>query len=156
MHPAEHMPRFSDEVRRTARLAAPVAAGHVATGLGGFVDAVLAGHHSTNALAAVAVGTALFWLPMMIPMGTLISLPPAVSQLDGAGRRAEIGPLFRQALWLALGLGVLMFGLMSLLPYVLAPMGIAADIVPGATAFIHAIRWGIPAFTMYKTPSSSA
>ena len=144
-----HTPSFAQEVRTTARLAAPLAAGHVATGLVGFVDAALAGHHSTNALASVAVGTALFWLPMMVPMGTLMALPPAVSQLDGAGRRAEIGPLFRQALWLSFGLGGLMFALMSLLPLVLAPMGIAADIVPGATAFIHAIRWGIPAFTLY-------
>ena len=148
MHTAAHPPRFAHEVRSTARLAAPLAAGHVATGLVGFVDAALAGHHSTNALAAVAVGTALFWLPMLVPMGTLMAFPPAVSQLDGAGRRTQIGPLFRQAMWLALGLGALMFALMSLLPLVLAPMGIAADIVPGATAFIHAIRWGIPAFTL--------
>jgi len=85
----------------------------------------------------------------MLPMGTLMALPPAVSQLDGAGRRAEIGPLWRQSLWLALGLGLLLFALMTVLPMVLAPMGIAPDIVPGATEFIHAIRWGIPAFTLY-------
>ena len=142
-------PRFRMEVARTARLAAPLAAGHLSHGLVGFVDTVVAGHHGTATLAAVAVGTALFWLPMMLPMGVLMSLPPAVSQLDGAGRRGEIGPLFRQALWLALALGLLLFGLMTLLPLALAPMGMAADIIPGATDFIHAIRWGIPAFTLY-------
>ena len=73
----------------------------------------------------------------------------AGSRQPADDRFIQIGPLFRQALWLALGLGVLLFGLMSLLPYTLAPMGIAADIVPGATAFTHAIRWGIPAFTLY-------
>ena len=142
-------PRFRTEVARTARLAAPLAAGHLSHGLVGFVDAVVAGHHGTDTLAAVAVGTALFWLPMMLPMGVLMSLPPAVSQLDGAGRRGEIGPLFRQSLWLAIALGLLLFGLMTLLPLALAPMGMAADIIPGATDFIHAIRWGIPAFTLY-------
>ncbi len=142
-------PRFVDEVRKSARLAAPLAAGHVSSGLVGFVDTVIAGHHGITTLAAVAVGTALFWLPMMLPMGVLMSLPPSVSELDGAGRRAEIGPLWRQSLWLALGLGVLLFGLMTLLPMLLAPMGIAAEIIPGATDFIHAIRWGIPAFTLY-------
>ena len=142
-------PRFREEVARTARLAAPLAAGHLSHGLVGFVDAVVAGHHGTATLAAVAVGTALFWLPMMLPMGVLMALPPSVSQLDGAGRRGEIGPLFRQALWLAVALGVLLFGLMTVLPFALAPMGMAADIIPGATDFIHAIRWGIPAFTLY-------
>ena len=142
-------PRFADEVRSSARLAAPLAAGHLSHGLVGVVDTVVAGHHSTATLAAVAVGAALFWLPMMLPMGTLMALPPSVSELDGAGRRAEIGPLWRQSLWLALALGLLLFALMTVLPMVLAPMGIAAEIVPGATDFIHAIRWGIPAFTLY-------
>ena len=147
MHPAP--PRFSDEVRKSALLAAPLAAGHLSHGLVGFVDTVVAGHHGTDTLAAVAVGAALFWLPMMVPMGTLMALPPSVSQLDGAGRRGEIGALFRQALWLALALGVGLFVLISVLPLVLAPMGMAADIIPGATSFLHAIRWGIPAFTVY-------
>ena len=141
--------RLRDDAARTARLAAPLAAGHLSHGLVGFIDTVVAGHHGTATLASVSVGAALFWLPMMAPMGTLMALPPSVSQLDGGGRRDEIGPLFRQALWLAALLGVLLFGLMTLLPLALGPMGIAPDIVPGATAFLHAIRWGIPGFTLY-------
>ncbi|MFN3703659.1 MATE family efflux transporter [Thermomonas sp.] len=141
--------RLRDDAARTARLAAPLAAGHLSHGLVGFIDTVVAGHHGTATLASVSVGAALFWLPMLAPMGTLMALPPSVSQLDGGGGRAEIGPLFRQALWLAALLGVLLFGLMTLLPLALGPMGIAPDIAPGATAFLHAIRWGIPGFTLY-------
>ena len=141
--------RFRDEMRTTAVLAAPLVAGHVSTGLIGFVDAVIAGRHGTDTLAAVSVGTALFWLPLMIPMGTLIAVPANVSQLDGAGRRDEIGPLFRQALWLALGLGAVLFTFLTLVPYLLPAMGIAEGIVPGATGFVHGIRWGVPALVLY-------
>ena len=140
-------PRFRDELRTTARLAAPLIVGHVSTGLIGFVDAVIAGHHGTATLAAVSVGTALFWMPLLVPMGTLIALPASVSQLDGAGRREEIGPLFRQALWLALGIGMLLF--LTAIPHALAAMDVAADIRPGATAFVHGIRWGVPALVLY-------
>ena len=149
MAPTLHTAGFRKEVTHTARLAVPLAAGHLSHGLVSFIDTVVAGHHSTATLAAVAVGAALFWLPMMAPMGTLMALPPSVSQLDGAGRRNEIAPLFQQAVWLAALLGILLFALMTVLPLVLRPMGIAADIIPGATDFIHAIRWGIPAFTLY-------
>ncbi|MFC3716433.1 MATE family efflux transporter [Luteimonas soli] len=145
-----HAPvRFRGEVRTTAVLAAPLVAGHVATGMIGFVDAVLAGHHGTATLAGVSVGTALFWLAMMIPMGTLMALPPSVSQLDGADRRDEIGPLFRQSLWLAAVLGVVLFALLSLAVYALGPMGIAPGIRPGAADFLRGIRWGVPALTLY-------
>lgn len=141
--------RFRDEVRTTATLAAPLIAGHLSTGLIGLVDALIAGRHGTATLAAVSVGTALFWMPLMVPMGTLVALPASVSQLDGAGRRDEIGPLFRQALWLAVALGLLMLLFLSLIPLALEPMGIAPEIRPGATAFVHGIRWGVPALTLF-------
>lgn len=142
-------PRFRAEIRSSARLAAPLIGGHLATGLIGFVDAVIAGHHGTDTLAAVSVGTAMFWLPLMVPMGTLIALPAAVSRHDGAGRHDAIAPLFRQALWLAAALGLAMFALLSLLPLAMPAMGIAEEIRPGATAFVHGIRWGVPALVLY-------
>ena len=147
--PATPVPRFGHELRATATLALPLVLGHVSTGLISFVDNVIAGHHGTRTLAAVTVGTALLWLPMMVPIGTLIALTASISQLDGAGRRDAIAPLFRQALWLGLGLGLLMFAFLSAVPYALGAFGIAADIIPGATAFAHAVRWGVPALILF-------
>ncbi len=140
---------FAADVRRTAVLSAPLIVGHVSTGLIGFVDAIIAGRHGTQTLAAVSIGTALFWMPLMVPMGTLIALPAAVSQDDGAGRHAQIGPRFRQALWLAFFLGTAMWLFLSLIPLALPAMGIDAGIRPGATAFVLGIRWGVPALTLY-------
>ena len=151
MSPTPPAPSFARELRTSATLAAPLVLGHLSTGLIGFVDSVIAGHHGTRTLAAVAVGTALFWLPMMVPMGTLMAFPPAVSELDGAGRRTEIAPLFRQALWLAAMLGVVLFAFLSVVTLALEPMGIAPEIRTGARAFLEGIRWGVPGFTLYLT-----
>ena len=137
------------EIRTTLVLAAPLVAGHVSTGLIGFVDNTLAGHHSTNTLASVTIGTALWWLPMMVPIGTLLAVPPSVSQLEGAGRRGEIGALFRQALWMAVLLSVFLFAFLTFIPYALGAMGIAPEIIPGARDFLHGIRWGVPALTLF-------
>ena len=67
----------------------------------------------------------------------------------GGRRRDEIAPVFRQALWLGLGLGLRMFACLSTVPLALGAFGIAADIIPGATAFAHAVRWGVPALTLF-------
>lgn len=136
-------------MRATGRLALPLVLGHVSTGLIGFVDNVIAGHHGTDTLAGVTTGTALLWLPMMVPIGTLVALTAAVSHFDGSRRRTRVGPVFRQALWLAAGLGVLMFAFLSLVPRALGPMGIAPEIVPHATAFVHGVRWGVPALVLF-------
>ncbi|MFT4197213.1 MAG: MATE family efflux transporter [Pseudoxanthomonas sp.] len=144
-----NVPGLAQEMRATGRLALPLVLGHVSAGLIGFVDNVIAGHHGTATLAGVTTGTALLWLPMMVPIGTLVALTAAVSHFDGGGRRSRVGPLFRQALWLAAGLGLLMFAFLSAVPRALAPMGIAAEIVPHATAFVHGVRWGVPALVLF-------
>lgn len=144
-----HRPAFRHEIARTARLALPLVAGHMATGMVGLVDSLIAGRHGTATLAAVSVGAAMFWLPMLIPLGTLMALPPKVSHCDGAGRHGDIAPIFRQALWLAALLGALMWLLVTLLPLAMAPLGFGEGIRSGATAFLHGIRWGVPALTLY-------
>ncbi|HZH42586.1 MAG TPA: MATE family efflux transporter [Lysobacter sp.] len=144
-------PTLRREIRSTAVLAAPLVLGHLSTGLISLVDNLIAGRHGTATLAAVAVGNALFWLPMVVAMGTLMALPPAVSQLDGASRRDEIGPLFRQALWLAAALGAVMFGVLTVAAHALPLFGIDEAIRPGAAAFLLGIRWGVPALALYLT-----
>lgn len=149
MRSSVDVPSFPQEVRATGLLALPLVLGHVSTGLISFVDNVIAGHHGTDTLAAVTVGTALLWLPMLVPIGTLISLTASVSQLHGAGEKARIGPLFRQAVWLSVALSLVMFAFLSIAPALLPVMGIAPDIIPGATGFLHAVRWGVPALTLF-------
>ncbi|HHW4678484.1 MAG TPA: MATE family efflux transporter [Xylella sp.] len=141
--------RFTSEVRPTLVLAWPLVFGHLSIGLIGFVDNVIAGHHATVTLAASTIGTALLWLPMLVPMGTLIALTVLVSQLHGAACDEEIGPLFRQALWLAMLLGLVMFGFLSVVPAFLPIFGVVPDIVPGVAHFLKAVRWGSLALPLY-------
>jgi len=142
-------PHFRQEVRATAHLALPLVLGHISAGLIAFVDNVIAGQHGTVTLSAVSIGTALLWLPMLVPIGTLIALTASVSQLHGAGNNQAIGPLFRQALWLSAALGLLMFGFLSAVPQLLPAFGTVAESVPGATAFLHAVRWGALVFPLF-------
>jgi MATE family multidrug resistance protein len=46
-------------------------------------------------------------------------------------------------------LGIVLFAFLSVVTYALEPMGIAPEIRPGAIAFLHGIRWGVPALTLY-------
>jgi len=147
--PSCTFPHLAQDLNKTARLAAPLVAGHLSAGLIGFIDNVIAGNHSTNTLSGSAIGTAVFWLAMAVPMGTLMALPPSVAQLNGAGRHADIAPLFRQALWLALGLGVMLTGLLGWVVQAFEPLGIDAQILPAATAFVRGIRWSMPALALY-------
>lgn len=137
------------EMRLTLTLALPLILGHVATGMIGFIDAVLAGHHSAGTLAAVAVGAAIWSAVVIVLVGVLLAVPPTISQLAGAGRRAETASMFRQACWLALALAAVLMLAVQVAAGQLALIGISADIQPGARAFLMGIRWGIPALALY-------
>lgn len=141
--------RFTGEVRRTLLLAAPIVAGQLSSVLMTFVDTVLAGRHGAQTLAGVAVGSAVWSVVILVLVGVLMAVPPSVSQLDGAGRHERIGPLFRQAAWLAIGLGLLLFGMVSASGPLLAGMGIDETVRPHAAAFLSAIRWGAPALALF-------
>ncbi|MFC4726598.1 MATE family efflux transporter [Coralloluteibacterium thermophilus] len=142
-------PARARELRTTALLALPLILGHLATGLIGFVDTVLAGMHGTVSQAGVTVGNAFWSIVVLVLVGTLLAVPPSISQLVGAGREDEIGPVFRQALWLAAGLGLALFALLSAAAWMLAPLGVDPEIRPAAAAFLRGARWGAPALALY-------
>ncbi|HET9049006.1 MAG TPA: MATE family efflux transporter [Chiayiivirga sp.] len=144
-----HFAAATREMRRTIHLALPLIFGHVATGMIAFVDSVLAGWHSANTLAAVAVGSAIWSMVVIVLVGVLLSVPPTISQLVGAGRRADVPYVFRQTLWLALGLAAVLVVFLHLAMGLLEPMGIAAEIRPAAREFLLGVRWGVPALALY-------
>jgi len=141
--------RLLREMRVSFVLALPLVLSPVASMAMNIVDTVLAGRYGPVTLAAVGVGSAVWSVVILVSIGVLMAVPPTVSQLNGAGRRAEIGPVFRQALWLALGLGFGLFFVVRAGALALEPMGITAEARPEAVAFLRAISWGAPALAIY-------
>ncbi len=141
--------RLLREMRISFALALPLVLGQVSSMAMNIVDTVLAGRHGPVTLAAVGVGSAVWSVVILVSIGVLMAVPPTVAQLNGAGRRREIGPVFRQALWLALGLGVGLFFVVRGGALALTPLGITAEARPEAEAFLRAISWGAPALAVY-------
>jgi multidrug resistance protein, MATE family len=87
--------RLLQEMRATLSLAWPIVIGQLASIGMNVVDTVLAGAHGAVSLGAVAVGTAAWSFILLIALGLQLAIAPSVSQLLGAEKHEEIGPLFR-------------------------------------------------------------
>ena len=138
------------ELRETLVLALPLIAGQVALFAQHLVDVLLAGHLGARVLGIVAIGTNAWGVVIMAIVGMMMALPPGVAQLDGAGRRDEVVGLFRQAVWLALGLGVVMqqvawWGA----PLVIGLIGAAPDLVADTVDFIRVLSFAAPAVALF-------
>lgn len=141
--------RLLREMRVSFVLALPLVLSQLSSMGMNIVDTLLAGRHGPVTLAAVGVGSAIWSVVILVSIGVLMAVPPTVSQLNGAGRRGEIGPVFRQALWLALALGVALVFVVRLGALALGPMGITPEARPEAVAFLRAISWGAPGLALF-------
>ena len=145
-------PRLLRELGATLRLAVPLVLGQLSAIGMNVIDAMLAGHLDAHTLAAVAIGTSVWSLVIVAAIGVMMALPPSVAQLHGAGRRDAIGPLFRQALWLALALGIALgLGLRIGGGLLVAHIGLDPPLVPDVIRFLHAVAFGAPALTLFFT-----
>jgi len=148
-HSASNWQRLFQEARVSFKLALPIALGQLASMAMSVVDTLLAGRHGATTLAAVAVGSAIWSLALLICVGIMMAIPPTVAQLDGAGRRGEVGPVWRQALWLASIVGLLLLAFMRWSPQLLLWMHIAPEVQTPAAEFLQAISWGAPGLALF-------
>ena len=126
--------RVGREILATVLLALPLMLAQLAAIGSNVIDAVLAGQVSAHVLGAVAVGASIWSLAIVSGIGMMMSVPPSVSQLDGAGRRHEVGEVFHQAIWLALGMGVLLwFAVRHAEPLIKLPETISCEVASAMT-----------------------
>ncbi|MEP6484597.1 MAG: MATE family efflux transporter [Rudaea sp.] len=141
--------RLRREFRDTLLLAGPLVLGQLSAIGMNVIDTMLAGHLGATTLSAVAVGTSVWSLVIVSAIGVMLALPPSVAQLAGAGEHARIGSLFRQALWLALGLGLILLVAVRHATPLLFAIGIDPAMIADTQKFLRAISWGAPALTGY-------
>lgn len=108
-----------------------------------FVDTVMAGNLSAEALAAIAVGGAVFIPIVMFAAGILMAVTPIVAQHVGAREFSEIGITARQGLWLSQFLAIPVFFAIRNLAIVMELMDVAPELIPVAAGYLDAISWGI-------------
>src|SRR5260370_28560215 len=138
------------EAGATVMVARRLVAGQLAVIGQHVVDIVLAGHLGPDVLGAVSVGANAWSLPLMAIVGLMMAVPPSVAQLDGAGRRNEVGALFRQAVWTALGLGLVM-GLVTYFgsPLLVRAMGMDPVLAESAAGFLRPIAFQAPPVALF-------
>ena len=86
---------FKAEVGKILQLGIPMVITQLFIMGMGFVDTVMAGRYSADALAGVALGSNLLWPVFMLMSGVTMALTPIVAQLRGGGNVEESGEKVR-------------------------------------------------------------
>ena len=145
-----HSPAVRLEAAALWKLAWPILIGQLATVGMGVADVAMAGHASAQDLAGVALGVSIWHIVIVTLMGALMAVSPIVSQHVGAGELAQIPRVVRQALWKALGLGLLAMLVANAAALVFAHLGIEPAVRVLAEDFVLVISFALPAFCCYR------
>ncbi|MDJ0787205.1 MAG: MATE family efflux transporter [Myxococcota bacterium] len=133
---AEPLPSLGAETRRLLRLALPVVGSQLATMLMGFVDTVMVGRVSVEALAAAAVANVWVFGTSMFAHGILFGLDPLVSQAHGARDNEAVGVWLKRGIWMSALLSVPLIALWLGAGRVMALSGQSAEVAEAAHRYI--------------------
>src|SRR5690606_18289264 len=100
------------ELRAIAVIALPIISAQVLQVGMGVADTVMAGRIDALTLAAVAMGSAMWFFTFIGGLGVMLALTPIISHHVGGNNHALIREELRQGIWLALLLAMVLMGVL--------------------------------------------
>jgi len=136
--------------RELVRLGWPVLIAQLAVMANSVIDTVMAGRYGTLDLAAVGIGSSIYFSVFVAMMGVLLALAPIVAHLYGAGRHADIGEELRQSAWLAAALALVSLALFAHPEPFLAVARLEPALEAKVRAYLNALAWSVPASLLFR------
>jgi MATE family multidrug resistance protein len=141
MHPRS---LYLHEAAALLRLTGPLVLAQLSQTAMGFVDTVMAGRVSAVDLAAVAVGSSIFFPVYLFLIGLLSAVTPLVAQAHGRGDGTAVRRSIRQGMAIGLVTGLLLMPILWLMQPFMVWMGVSPEVIPITGRFLFAISWGLP------------
>ena len=137
------------ELKALVALATPLVIARLRHTAMSFVDTVMAGQIGAEAVAALALGTTMFFFALIPAFGTLYGAEPMVSQAVGSNDEATWRRAVVAGRWVALALAIPVVIVLAIAPWLLERMGQPASVLPMVRAYAWAIAPGVPAALLF-------
>ena len=136
--------RFKDKFILFLKIFFPILIYQFANYSASFVDTTMTGQYNTMDLAGVSMATSI-WNPFFTFLTGIVSaLVPIVGYHLGRGKKEEVASDFYQFIYLALGLSVLLLGMVLFLaPSILNHIGLEAPVAAVAVRYLWFLSIGI-------------
>lgn len=136
--------------KKIGRDAGSILLGQLATIGFGVADTIMAGRHASEDLAALSIGAALYISIYVGLSGIVQALIPTVGHHHGAHEPQRIGQVFRQGLYLALGVSVPGMLLMLNPGLVLQLADVTPEVAQRARDYLAWLAWGLPLALLFR------
>lgn len=134
---------------KLAKLTVPILIAQVTQVLMSVVDTVMAGRVSPTDLAAVSVGSSIWFPSILLIFGLALALAPIISHFHGAGKVTQVANMVHQGFYAAIAGAVLSLLVIASAPLILNQMDVADDFRRITLDYLGYIAWGVPAIVIY-------
>ncbi len=135
---------FRHEATLLLKLTGPILLAQLSQTSMGFVDTVMAGRVGPVDLAAVAVGSSLFFPIFLFLVGLLSAVTPLTAQAHGRRNSADIFHSLQQGVVVGLICGILSMILIWQLSPIFQILQVSPEIASPAKQYLFAVSWGMP------------
>ena len=136
------------DILRTLRIGLPLVAAQLLQMGNGLIDTIIAGRISRADLAAGGIGAGLWFVSSLLCIGLMAGLSPTLSRLIGERRRAFVGQIFRQGVWLALFAGLLAMLSVLIIRHFVHLIPLQPELIPLIKAYLLGAAWSLPFFSL--------
>jgi multidrug resistance protein, MATE family len=140
------------ELRTIIAIALPITSAQLLQMGMGVADTVMAGRVSALTLAAVSLGSSMWFFTVIVGLGVMLALTPIISHHVGANNQPLIREELRQGVWLALVLSAFLMALLGLMGLLMPHLGIAPEIVKETHRYLRWVVWSLPLTCLYLVP----
>lgn len=114
-------------------------------------DVSMMGRLGSKSLAAGALGSNLYFAPLIFGLGLMLATSPMIAVEIGRRRHSvrDIRRTVRQGLWLAIAVSVPIWLLLWNTQHILRLMGQDAELSAMATSYVRALQWSVLPFFAY-------
>lgn len=137
------------ELRATLALAGPIVLAELGWIAMGNVDVMMVGRLGGTAIAAVSLGTAIFYTVAICASSVLLGLDTLVSQAHGAKDPARARRALVQGLWVSLLLLPSVMGIVAGIDVFLDRFGVDPLVLEGARPYLRTLNASAPSLLLY-------
>ena len=131
------------------RMAIPIVLAELGWMAMGIVDTMVVGRVSAEAIAAVGLGTIVFYGVAVCSSGLLLGMDTLVSTAFGADNMDDCRHSLFQGVWISLLLTPLVMGAVWTVDLLLPRFGIDPVVIRATRPYLHALTWSAPPLMLY-------
>ncbi len=137
------------EFKHLIKLASPILVAQLSLAGLGVADTIMSGQVGINDLAAIGIGSSIFFPVIMLAVGLLSIITTLVSKEFGKNNNKQMVVFFQQGIWLSIPIGMMMLFLLVNSHWLLDILPLEPEVYKLTQSYLFYIALGLPALAIY-------